>query len=233
MSYPISVVPFHGDSVITLNTDGSHYIALKPIVTALGLDLNTQYQKIKDSERYGHMPIPCQTPGGVQEMLCIPLRKLNGWLFSINPNKVRPDLKEKVIQYQEECFQVLHDYWRGETVSRQPQPQTPFDLIDLKKLTKLQSQSKGLAWDYLASLGIDKPEEVDTRIPHHHNAINLAKLAAGLRPLAKEYDQKHFFVHICEMNSVTGYQRRAILHHLGKMTPVEEVTSLPERSTDA
>ncbi|MBO2700765.1 phage antirepressor N-terminal domain-containing protein [Shewanella algae] len=31
------------------------------------------------------MSIPSK--GGIQQMLCIPLRKLNGWLFSINPAK--------------------------------------------------------------------------------------------------------------------------------------------------
>ncbi|SPY32484.1 phage antirepressor N-terminal domain-containing protein [Pasteurella canis] len=45
--------------------------------------------------------------GRIREMLCMPLKKLNGWLFSINPEKVRSDLKEKVIQYQEECFEAL------------------------------------------------------------------------------------------------------------------------------
>ena len=49
--------------------------------------------------------------GGAQKMLCIPLKKLNGWLFSINPEKVRADIRDKLIQYQEECFTVLHDYW--------------------------------------------------------------------------------------------------------------------------
>lgn len=49
-------------------------------------------------------------------MLVIPLRKLQGWLFSVNPSKVREDIREKVILYQEECFQVLHDYWTRGTV---------------------------------------------------------------------------------------------------------------------
>lgn len=29
----------------------------------------------------------------------------------INPEKVRADIRDKLIQYQEECFTVLHDYW--------------------------------------------------------------------------------------------------------------------------
>jgi hypothetical protein len=51
-------------------------------------------------------------------MGCLPLKKLNGWLFSINPEKVRADIRDKLIQYQEECFTVLHDYWtKGQSVN--------------------------------------------------------------------------------------------------------------------
>jgi hypothetical protein len=44
-------------------------------------------------------------------MVCIPLKKLNGWLFSVNANKVREDLHDKIVLYQEECSQVLYEYW--------------------------------------------------------------------------------------------------------------------------
>ncbi len=215
MSFPISVVPFHGDSVITLDSDGKQYVAITSIVDALGVSRARQREKITQEERWTHKCLPCQTPGGTQEMLCIPLRKLNGWLFSINPNKVRPDLKERVIQYQEECFEVLHDYWQGKTVSRQNASQTVFDKIDNDKLAKLQRQNKELAWEYLESLGIERPQEQGvTALNSGYNHVSLNELAAALKPVAKEYDNKHFFVHVCEMNAATGYQRRPTLNYL-------------------
>ncbi|EEV6940855.1 phage antirepressor Ant [Escherichia coli] len=56
--------------------------------------------------------------GKLRKLLCLPLKKLNGWLFSINPEKVRADIRDKLIQYQEECFTVLHDYWtKGHVVN--------------------------------------------------------------------------------------------------------------------
>lgn len=61
--------------------------------------------------RFGITNMPIQTQGGLQNSLCIPLNKLNGWLFTINPNKIRPDLKAKLIQYQDECFEILYQYW--------------------------------------------------------------------------------------------------------------------------
>ena len=57
------------------------------------------------------MTIPFETAGGKQDMLFIPLNKINGWLFSINADKCRQDIRQKVKTYQEECFQVLYDYF--------------------------------------------------------------------------------------------------------------------------
>lgn len=49
----------------------------------------------------------------------MPLRKLPGWLMSISPGKVKdPAVRERVIQYQNECDDVLWDYWsRGEAIN--------------------------------------------------------------------------------------------------------------------
>lgn len=60
--------------------------------------------------------------GKLRKLLCLPLKKLNGWLFSINPEKVRADIRDKLIKYQEECFTVLHDYWtKGVAVKTAPE----------------------------------------------------------------------------------------------------------------
>ena len=103
---------FHGSDLITLKVEDVIYTAVKPIAEALGINWATQARKLENSkDKFGccHMTTP--TNGGMQSMLCMPLKKLNGWLFSINPEKVRADLREKVIQYQEECFEALYNYW--------------------------------------------------------------------------------------------------------------------------
>ena len=87
-------VNFHGQTLFTVMQDGTVYAAMKPIVKNMGLNWKSQYQKIKDSQRYGDIAIPLQTPGGVQEMLFLPAEELNALLFSINPEKVKPELKD-------------------------------------------------------------------------------------------------------------------------------------------
>ena len=36
---------------------------------------------------------------------------LNGWLFGVDVNRVRPELRERLMQYQRECFQVLNAHF--------------------------------------------------------------------------------------------------------------------------
>lgn len=161
-------VPFNGQQIITAMVAGAAYVAMRPIVENLGMDWATQLRKLKggagkinrgdismvDGERGGHMTTPSKygccdiaipSKGGIQQMLCIPLRKLNGWLFSINPEKVRADIRDKLIQYQEECFSVLHDYWnKGVAVRKSktaPGKITQDQQMAIKELVKSRGQS--------------------------------------------------------------------------------------------
>lgn len=111
-----SYVPFNGQQVLTAMAVGIAYVAMKPIVENLGMSWGTQQQKLaRSKEKFGYIHMNIPSAGGIQKMLVLPLKKLNGWLFSINPEKVRADIRDKLIQYQEECFTVLHDYWtKGE-----------------------------------------------------------------------------------------------------------------------
>lgn len=105
-------LPFHGQHIITAMAAGISYVAMKPIVENIGLDWASQFVKLKkQGEKFGCCDITIPSLGGLQRMLCLPLKKLNGWLFSINPAKVRDDIRDRLIRYQEECFTALHDYW--------------------------------------------------------------------------------------------------------------------------
>lgn len=112
-----SYVPFNGQQIITAMAAGIAYVAMKPVVENLGMSWSTQQTKLmKQLEKFNcvHMNMVA-ADGKLRKLLCLPLKKLNGWLFSINPEKVRADIRDKLIKYQEECFTVLHDYWtKGE-----------------------------------------------------------------------------------------------------------------------
>ncbi|MEE9678716.1 phage antirepressor N-terminal domain-containing protein [Pseudomonas moraviensis] len=112
MNTQLMPVPFHGDTVVLVGKDNEPLVAMKPLVVNLGLDWKGQHAKL--SEKFSSVMEEISTTGGDGKqyaMTCLPLRKLAAWLYSISPNKVAPELRDKIIQYQEECDEVLWNYW--------------------------------------------------------------------------------------------------------------------------
>lgn len=115
-----SYVPFNGQQILTAVAAGVTYVAMRQIVENIGIDWTGQSVKLrKMKDKFNCRDISMVAADGkLRKLLCIPQKKLNGWLFSINPEKVRADIRDKLIQYQEECFSVLHDYWtKGHVVN--------------------------------------------------------------------------------------------------------------------
>lgn len=105
-------VNFHGDTLAMVDHDSQPFVPMKPVVENMGLDWKAQHVKLTD--KFGAVMVIITTTGGdgkQYDMVCLPLRKIPAWLYSINPNKVNPEIRAKVIQYQEECDDVLWRYW--------------------------------------------------------------------------------------------------------------------------
>ncbi|HDL8226821.1 TPA: phage antirepressor N-terminal domain-containing protein [Yersinia enterocolitica] len=104
-------VPFHGTNLYVVNHNGEPYTPMKPIVEGMGMAWQTQHRKLTERFSKGITEMVIPSAGGSQSMTCLALRKLNGWLQTINPKKVKPEIRDKVVQYQEECDDVLYEYW--------------------------------------------------------------------------------------------------------------------------
>ncbi|EOG1934017.1 phage antirepressor N-terminal domain-containing protein [Providencia stuartii] len=116
-------VPFHGNNLYVVNFNGEPYVPMKPIVEGMGLAWGAQFIKIKQRFGKGVSEIEIPTKTGNQNMICLALRKLAGWLHTISPNKVKPEIRDKVIKYQEECDDVLYEYWTTGEVKAKPRKQ--------------------------------------------------------------------------------------------------------------
>ena len=116
---PSMVVPFHGDSLYLVEHQGDPYVPMKPVVEGMGLVWAAQFVKLKSKFSKGISEIEIPSAGGNQVMTCLPLRKLPAWLYSVQPGKVSPVIREKVVAYQEECDEVLWQYWTNGKVDRQ------------------------------------------------------------------------------------------------------------------
>ena len=93
------------------------------IVEGTGLSWQGQYEKLTQNQRLSSTIkeiVMVAEDGKQREMVCLPLRKLPGWLMTIYPNKVKPEIRDTVIAYQNECDDALWDYWtKGQANRRQ------------------------------------------------------------------------------------------------------------------
>ena len=111
----IEVIPFNGVELLSKKIDNIIWVALKPIVEGMGLDWKRQSQKVQSDNRYVVINTPFETKGGIQEMLSLNAYHLPAFLYSINPNKVRKDLRDRIISFQNETFKVINEYWNKKT----------------------------------------------------------------------------------------------------------------------
>ncbi|OOF00749.1 hypothetical protein BZG78_04360 [Salinivibrio sp. MA351] len=116
-------VPFYGSKLLIVEHNGEPFTPMKPVVEGIGLAWQSQLAKLSNNpKRWTVTKIVTVADDGRQRSLtCLPLRKLFGWLQTLSPNKVKPSIRDRVIRYQNECDDVLWQYWAAE--SRQPAPQ--------------------------------------------------------------------------------------------------------------
>jgi hypothetical protein len=115
------------------------FVPVRPICDFLGVAWPAQRNRIlRDPVLSSKMePVLVTTAGGPQEMQCLPLDYLNGWLFGINTSRVKEEVRERLIRYQEECYQVLHDAFLG--------PEPIREAVSPNEAALLQIREMGLA----------------------------------------------------------------------------------------
>ncbi|MFP5065469.1 phage antirepressor N-terminal domain-containing protein [Acinetobacter pittii] len=119
LSYMPQVVSFHGTELFIVEYEGQPYTPMKPIVDAMGLAWGAQFVKLKQKFATTISEIEIVANDGKSRLMtCLPVRKLAAWLYSIHANKVKPELRDTVKLYQDECDDVLWEYWtKGQVIN--------------------------------------------------------------------------------------------------------------------
>lgn len=88
------------------------YVAIKPVCEMLGIDHPTQTEVLKShpifSSTIGLIPV-VGGDGKLREMLCLPLKRFFLWLGGIHPNKVKEEVREGLMKYQELISDILFE----------------------------------------------------------------------------------------------------------------------------
>jgi hypothetical protein len=111
----IEVVRFHGDAIQAVRGgDEQVWIVVKRVCEALGVDESRQRKKLA-SKAWAVTDLKSATAldGKNYESFCLSLDSLPMWLATIEPARVKPDARAKLIAYQRECARVLRDHFFG------------------------------------------------------------------------------------------------------------------------
>lgn len=111
MTEQTSLIPFHGKAIEAILHQGQPHIVVRRVCEHLGIDRKSQQAKLRSKNLGGVIITPVAADGDEREMLCLPLRSLPMWLASINPRKVRADLRPMLEAYQQEATDVLYRHF--------------------------------------------------------------------------------------------------------------------------
>jgi len=146
----ITTVPFHNQNLILIEKNGEPFTFMKPVVEGMGMDWGYQRRKIQaNAKRWGSAVIASPSKGGEQSMVCLPLRKLFGWMMTIQPSRVKESIRDKVIMYQEECDDALWAYWsEGHAVNPRATITPEQQRIIQEKVAELARENKAYSKYY-------------------------------------------------------------------------------------
>lgn len=110
----INVAVINNISLQVVADEREQLVAVKPVCEILGVDFSAQRTKLKEHPLFSSIMVLSTTVGADgkdREMVSIPLRYFPSWLFSINPNNVKEEIRENILQFQIKCNDVLFDYF--------------------------------------------------------------------------------------------------------------------------
>lgn len=145
------VIQFNNQTIPVFFHDNKPYVAMKPICENIGLDWNGQFQRIKRNQilSQGMCMIHMPTKGGSQSVLSLPIGYLNGWLFGIDANKVKPEIKDTLIKYQLECYDVLYNHFMPKVAEAHPNTITAEQKQEIKEAVNARHHRTGEHWQMI------------------------------------------------------------------------------------
>lgn len=118
-----ATVDFHGQPLVVITDDAQHLVAMKPVCEGIGLDWKAQYNRLKRDEVLNSVVVMMAitaSDGKNYQSVCLPLDYLNGWLFGIDVNRCREEIRPALIHYKRECYAALAAYWQEKEVEYTP-----------------------------------------------------------------------------------------------------------------
>lgn len=201
-------IEFYGDAIHAVQDQatGRIFVPIGLLCDNLGIARWRQTQRIQEHQvlSKGVMQRIIQTTGGVQETLCLRLDLVPFWLAGVNANRVRAEVREKLILYQSEVAAVLWDAFRptgqpssialASTEPLSPAAQAYETAMAVASLARQQMRME----DQLVSLATTLTEQSErlaalelTLAPQHAiNAAQASELSQAIKTVAQALGER-------------------------------------------
>lgn len=199
-------------TVVIVDDEGRRevYVPLRPMAELLGVSWPSQSRRLQADPVLSEVAagVVVITPGGPQEMTAIPLDYLQGWLFGINASRVKKTIRDRVVRYQRECYQVLYEAFQegrlsGDSEFNEFLQRSSSEAVDAYRA--LQAMVK-LARNQIMLEG--RLDSQELRLEDHEERLEQLEISLG--------DPRH---HITpDQASRISQAVKAIAHELGKRT---------------
>jgi len=202
-------VDFYGDLLTVALANEVPYIAIRPITDFLGLEWSSQRLRVLRDEvmkEESKLITTTGADGRQREMFSLPLEYLPGFLFGINASRVKPELKEKVIRYQRECFRILWQAFQSRAATPNVIPQ----LIANQEETRIR---------------VDAIEQDVKTIDQSVKEIQV--ILSEIRGLSNEHRATAKEM-VDQLHKISGTQHRYIWADLNKSFHIASYTDIPD-----
>ena len=156
------MIPFHGEKIAVIQEkDKGLLVPLKQLCEILGVSWNGQLQRIKkDSllKSVATVTVATAPDGKCYETLSLPLKFLNGFLFTISDKRLQDKkASERLLLYKKECYDVLFNYFNqgfALNIEKLKEPAVQEELVSVvkKAVNPLAFESEELQYTFFASI---------------------------------------------------------------------------------
>ncbi|HYN87543.1 MAG TPA: phage antirepressor N-terminal domain-containing protein [Ardenticatenaceae bacterium] len=177
-------IDFYGEELVAVqDAEGTVWLPMRPLCDVLGVVWSSQRDRISRDAVMGEVvrAIRVVRPGergGAQEMACLPLDVARFWLIGINANRVKPEFRDRLVEYQREAIEIIEGAFAR--VPAAPAGVDDAHIITMRDLAARQAQS----WDLIL---IEKrrledgPEDEETRREIEESIARLRRELAQLQ----------------------------------------------------
>jgi len=120
------ILDFYGDHITSvLGDDGKVYVPMRQLSENFGLDWASQFKKLRENELFEGTVMIITTVGADsknRKQVCLEADMVPYWISTLNPGKVKPEVRYKLKTYIKECVKILKDVWMGPGFAVNPNP---------------------------------------------------------------------------------------------------------------